>query len=261
MSTERIPTVPASTSPAPERRRRHRWVWWLVGIVLLLAVLVVVADIALRAYAQGQAESEIEEQLPENVEGDVDVSIGGFSFLAQVISGELGEVTLDAPALTVQGVPIAAHVVANGVPTDLTKPVGDIRADVSLDQDAVDSVITLPGDAQLALGDGDVSYEGSVELFGVPIGYRVTGTVTASGTDVVIQPQGAELTQGDSVLDLGDALQGVASDPITVCVAKYLPQGVTVQSFDVTTGGATAVLQASDFVVDEQSLRTLGTCP
>ncbi|MGD8195865.1 DUF2993 domain-containing protein [Herbiconiux sp. P18] len=255
MSTQAYDTVPAAEP------RRRRWVWWLVGIVVVLAVLVVVADVALRAYAQGQAESQIEQQLPDNVEGDVAVSIGGFSFLAQVLGGSLDEVTLDAPSLTVQGVPIAAHVVATGVPTDLAKPVGDIRAQVTLDQDAVDSVITLPGDATLALGDGDVSYEGSLELFGVPIGYRVTGQVTASGTDVVIQPQGAELTQGGSTLDLGGALQGVASDPITVCVAQYLPQGVSVQSFDVAPQQATVVVTASDFVVGEDSLRTLGTCP
>lgn len=254
-------TLPADAPP----RRRHRWVWWLVGAVVLVVVLLVVADIAFRAYAQSEASSQIEEQLPENVEGDVDVSIAGFSFLAQVAAGTLDEVTLDAPALTVSGVPIAAHVVATGVPTDLSKPVGDIRAAVSLDQTAVDAVVTLPGDAELVLGDGDVSYEGTVELLGLTVGYRVTGVVTASGTDVTIQPQGAELTQGNSSFDLGGVLDGVldaaGSEPLTLCVAEYLPEGVSVDSLDVADGGATATLSAEDFVVDEQSLRTLGSCP
>ncbi|GLK18379.1 DUF2993 domain-containing protein [Herbiconiux flava] len=255
MTTE---TLPAETAPAP--RRHRRWPWVLVAVLVLLAVALVVADIAFRAYAEGEAATQIEEQLPENVDGDVDVSIAGFSFLAQVAAGRLGEVTLDAPALTVSGIPIAAHVVATGVPTDLTKPVEDIRASISLDQSAVDAVVTLPGDAQLALGDGDVSYEGSVEVLGLSVGYRVTGQVSASGTDVVITPQDAELTQGGNSLDLGGLLEGVAGQPITVCVASYLPQGVTVDSLDVADGGATATASARDFVVDEQSLRTLGTC-
>ncbi|MCS5715064.1 DUF2993 domain-containing protein [Herbiconiux sp. CPCC 205716] len=255
MTTETLPIEPA---PAP--RHRRRWPWVLVGVVVLLAVLVVVADVAFRAYAENEAATQIEQQLPENVDGDVDVSIAGFSFLTQVAAGRLGEVTLDAPALSVSGIPIAAHVVATGVPTDLTKPVDDVRASVSLDQSAVDAVVTLPGDATLALGDGDVSYEGSVDVLGLTVGYRVTGQVSASGTDVVITPQGAELTRGDSALDLGGLLEGVAGDPVTVCVAQYLPQGVTVDSLDIASGGATATVSARDFVVDEQSLRTLGTC-
>ncbi|MBF4573810.1 DUF2993 domain-containing protein [Herbiconiux sp. VKM Ac-1786] len=255
MTTE---TPPAESAPA--RRRHRRWPWVLLAVLVLLAVALVVADIAFRAYAQNEAASQIERQLPENVEGDVDVSIAGFSFLAQVAAGRLGEVTLDAPALTVSGIPIAAHVVATGVPTDLTQPVEDISATVSLEQSAVDAVVTLPGDAQLALGDGDVSYEGSVDVLGLSVGYRVTGQVSASGTDVVITPQNAELTQGGNSLDLGGLLQGVAGDPITVCVASYLPQGVAVDSLDVAGGGATATLSARDFVVDDESLRTLGTC-
>lgn len=255
MTTE---TLPAESAPA--RRRHRRWPWVLLAVLVLLAVALVVADIAFRAYAQNEAASQIEQQLPENVEGDVDVSIAGFSFLAQVAAGRLGEVTLDAPALTVSGIPIAAHVVATGVPTDLTKPVEDILATVSLDQSAVDAVVTLPGDATLALGDGDVSYEGSVDVLGLSVGYRVTGEVSASGTDVVITPENAELTQGGNSLDLGGLLQGVAGEPITVCVASYLPQGVAVESLDVAGGGATARLSAQDFVVDDESLRTLGTC-
>jgi hypothetical protein len=258
MTTEQLPPLPAA---APVRRHRHRWVWALLAVLVLLVVALVVADIAFRAYAEGEAAAQIEEQLPENVEGDVDVSIAGFSFLAQVAAGRLGMVTLDAPALAVSGVPVAAHVVATGVPTDLAQPVDDIRASLSLDEAALAEVVTLPGDARLALGDGEVSYEGDIEVFGVPIGYRVTGEVTASGTDVVITPTNAELTQGGASLDLGALLDTAAGEPVTVCVAQYLPQGVEVDSLDVTADGATATLSAQGFVVDEQSLRSLGTCP
>jgi hypothetical protein len=252
----------APPQPAAPQRRSLRWLWWLIGIVVVLAVLVVVADIGLRAYAEGQAESEIESQLPDTVQGDVDVQIGGFSFLGQLISGSFGEVQLDAPALTVNGVPISAHVVARGVPTDLSQPVGDIEAAVSMDQDAVNDIVELPGDATLALDDGGVSYEGSVAFFGVEIGYRVTGEVTASGTDVVIQPKNATLTQGSNLvdLDLGPILGSLTKDPITVCVAQYLPQGAEVDSLEITAERATAHLTARDFVLSDDSLQNLGTC-
>ncbi|MCS5733989.1 LmeA family phospholipid-binding protein [Herbiconiux daphne] len=250
--------------PAPVAKKRpSRALWWVIGIVVVLAVLVVVADIAVRAYAQNRAEAEIADQLPEQVQGDIQVTIGGFSFLTQLIAGSFDEVQLDAPALTVDGVPVAAHVTAKGVPTDLTKPVGDIQASLTLDQNAVNRVITLPGDAQLALGDDVVSYEGDITFLGIDLGYRVTGQVDASGTEVTIQPESATLTQGsnDLNIDVGSLLQNVTNEPITVCVAEYLPQGASIDSLQVSQGEATVYLSADDFVLSEDSLRTLGTCP
>lgn len=264
MTTEAYPTLPIEPVPGaaaePPRRRRLRWLWWLIGIVVVLAILVVVADVAIRAYAQGEAERQIESQLPAAVDGDVTVQIGGFSFLAQLAAGSFDEVTLDAPELSVQGVPLAAHVVATGVPTDLNKPIGDVQAVLSLDQAAVNSFVTLPGDAELALGDGEVSYEGAIDIFGLSIGYQATGQVTASGTDVTIQPTDAALTQGESVFDVSDLLAGLTRDPITLCVAQYLPQGARIDSLDLTPGEVTATLSAEDFVLSDDSLQNLGSC-
>ncbi|WP_291051535.1 DUF2993 domain-containing protein [Herbiconiux sp.] len=263
MSAE-YPTVPLpdaqpAAAAAPPRRRK-RWVWWLIGAVVLLAVLVVVADIGFRAYAQGQAEAEIQTQLPDSVDGDVHIAIGGFSFLAQLAAGTFDEVTVDAPSLTVDGVPVEAHVVATGVPTDFAKPVGDIQATLTLDQAAVNDVVQLPDGATLELGDGDVSYDGEASVFGLPIGFRVTGAVQAGGDTVTIEPTGIAVTQGSTSLDLSKLLPGVAKSPITVCVAQYLPQGASVDTLTVTPGTVTAELSAQQFVLGEESLRTLGTC-
>ena len=270
MSSDQQPTavIPDPAQPAPPerkpRRRGLRVALVLIGILVLLVVAAVIADIALRSYAESETESQISEQLPEAVEGDVDVTIGGFSFLAQVITGTIGEVQLDAPQLTVNGVPLEAHATARDVPTDLTKPIGDIQAAISIDQAAVNEIVDIPGDATLELGDGDVSYLGTISLFGLKLGYQVTGTVaaTAGGDEVEIDPQSASLTQGaaDVDIDLKELLGSLADDPITVCVAQYLPEGATVDSLDVVPGGATAHLSAKDFVLDEDSLNTLGSC-
>lgn len=242
--------------------RSLRGLWIALGVLVALAVVVVVLDIALRAYAQGEAESQIESQLPANVEGDVQVHIGGASFLAQVITGRIGEVQLDAPELTVSGVPVEAHVTATGVPTDLSQPIDAVQASLTLDQDAVNSVIALPGDAQLELGEGTVAYDGELSILGFALGYRVEGTVTASGTDVVIAPQNAELTQGAANVgvDISQLLRGVTDDPIRLCVAGYLPEGASIDSLDITTGQVTANLSARDFVAGGDALGTLGTC-
>jgi hypothetical protein len=263
MST--APTLPYEPIPAqPQKRRAKRWPWVLVGVIVLVVVAIVIADIALRSYAEGRAADEISSQLPENVEGDIDVTIGGTSFLAQVVTGRLDRVDLDAPAITASGIPLSAHVVATGVPTDLSQPIDDVQATLSLDQAAVDAVATLPGDATLKLGDGgQVSFDGTVSLFGFSLGYTVTGTVEGSGTEVVVVPVAATLSQGAGSLDIDlDELLGTVGDnPIPLCVANYLPVGAEIDEIAIDGGTATVRLSAEDFVADGESLSTFGTCP
>ncbi len=253
---------PVAAAPEPPKKRSFRWLWWLIGIVVVLGVLLVIADVATRAYAESRASAEIASSLPENVQGDIDVSIGGASFLAQIVTGRIGEVTLDAPELTVSGVPVAAHVVADGVPTDLSQPIDQVHATLTLDQAGVDKVISIPGGSGLALGDGQVSYDGEISVFGFTVGYQVTGEVTASGTDILIQPGAATLDQGAGSLnlDLDQVLGGITKDPIAICVANYLPQGAQLQALTVTPGQATVELTARGFVANEQSFTTMGTC-
>jgi hypothetical protein len=249
------------TEPVPRRRRRGVGVVIALVVVVVLAVGVVVADVSLRAYAQDRAASEIAASLPDTVEGDIDVSIDGFSFLQQYLSGTFDRVELDAPALTVSGVPVDAHVVATGVPTDLSKPVGAASATLTLSQDAVNSVVEVPGAATLTLDDQAVGYDGSISFLGLSVDYLVTASVSVTPDSVVLSPQKATLTAGSAVVDASDALDAVLDESIPLCVASYLPQGVELADLTITPGQATVVLRASDLSIDETSLSTLGVCP
>lgn len=233
----------------------------VVVVVVVLAVGVVVADVSLRAYAQNRAASEIAASLPDTVDGDIDVTIDGFSFLQQYLSGTFDRVELDAPALTVSGVPVDAHVVATGVPTDLSKTVGTASATLTLNQDAVNSVVEVPGSATLTLDDQAVGYDGTISFLGLSIDYLVTASVSVTPDSVVLTPQKATLTAGSAVVDASDALDAVLDEKIPLCVARYLPQGVELADLTIEPGQATVVLRASDLSIDETSLSTLGVCP
>lgn len=245
----------------PRQRRRVGGFVIAVAVVVVLVVVVVIADIALRAYAEDRATSEITSSLPDTIVGDVHVTIGGFSFLQQYLSGTFDHVTLDAPALSVDGVPVAAHADLTGVPTDFAKPVDTLTAELSLSEDAVNSVIEVPGAATLTLENQAVGYDGSVSFLGLSLGYVVTAGVSVTADSVVLSPQTAKLTAGSSVVDASDALNAVLGDSIPLCVANYLPQGVELETLAVVPGSATVTLGASDFTLDEASLRAVGTCP
>ncbi|SMG35788.1 LmeA family phospholipid-binding protein [Agreia pratensis] len=246
-------------SAAPRRRRRGIVV--VLTVVLLLAVVVVIADFGLRAYAEDRAKAEISSSLPDTVDGNIDVTIGGFSFLQQYLSGTLDQVTIDAPQLSVDGVPVEAHVVATAVPTDLSQPVGAISARLSLSEDAVNSVIQVPGAATLTLDNQAVGYDGSISVLGLRLQYLVTAGVSVTADSVVLTPETAKLTAGSTVVDASSALNAILDESIPLCVADRLPRGVELTSLSVTPGSATVALDASDFTIDETSLRTMGTCP
>lgn len=251
---------------APRERRglgRGARIWIVVGVVLAVVVaLVVVADILARGIAEQRVAEEIEANLPDGVEGDVDVAIGGFSVIAQYLSGTMQHVELDAPELTVDGTPLAVSVVAEGVPVDLASSVDRLTATITADADAVNQLVTVAGvETGLTLGEGTVGYEGRIEVFGLPITYQVTAAPVAAGGSVLLEPEAVEVGAVGASIDVsGIVEQLLGGDPLEVCIADRLPQGVQLESIAVTPGAAAVRLQADGLVLDSASLEQKGTC-
>ncbi|WP_157008500.1 DUF2993 domain-containing protein [Agromyces laixinhei] len=253
--------------PAEPRSRgrlgRATRIWIVVGVVLAAIVaLVVVADVIGRGIAEQRVAQNIEANLPEGVEGDVDVRIGGFSVIAQYLSGTMQHVELSAPQLSVDGAPLAVEVVADGLPVDTSSPVRRLSATITADEESVNRLVTVAGvETGLTLGDGIVGYEGSVELLGLPLTYQVTATPTAAGDSVLLEPSGVEVTAGGASLDVSGLLDRlVGGTPIELCVADRLPAGVLLESVSVTPGTAVVELHGDGLVLDSASLQQRGTC-
>ena len=258
------PLVPSAPAPAPAPRRPRRGMWaaiWVAISVVLLVVVYFVADGLVRVYAENQVKAQIEQNFPDFVSGDVTVHIGGTSVIAQYVSGSFEQVTLDAPKLTVEGIPLSASVVANGVPADLTKPVSDVAGTITISQSSINSLLRLPGaTGDLTLGDGTIKYDGTTTVLGLSLGYTVTVAPTAAGDSIHLQPTKAEVKAGGGNLDLSKLLGAVVSKPLSVCVAQYLPAGVQVDDVTVHPGEATIHLTAHDLVLSQKTLATKGTC-
>ncbi len=260
--TQAAPATDAAGTP-PRRRNRAARVWITLVVILgVLVALVVIADIVVRNIAEQRVAEQLEQNLPEGVEGDVHVKLGGFSVIAQYLAGSMEQVELSAPELTVNGVPISVHVEAQDVPPGLDAPVGRATATIEASEAAVNSLIEVPGvQGDVVLGDGAVAYSDTVRFLGLPIEYTVTARPTAAGDTVLLEPTGVEVGAGGGAIDVSglvDRLMG--DDPIPVCVAEYLPEGVEVQQITVEPGSATVTLGATGISLDEQSLATRGSC-
>ncbi|MFI5060871.1 MAG: DUF2993 domain-containing protein [Actinomycetales bacterium] len=234
----------------------------LVPIVALVA-LFFIADAIVRAYAEGRVASEIEKSLPSNVSGDVSVHIGGLSVIQQYLSGSFDRVELDAPKLTVQDAPVSASIVATGVPADFSKPVAAIDGTLGVSQASLNKLVSIPAiTGDLSLGNGVLHYNGSANLLGLPIGYKLSVKPEAAGKTVLLQPVDAKVTTGSGgAVDLSRLVQALTDrGPLPVCVAQYLPSGVGVNEITVTPSLATVRLNATDLVLNEATLRSKGTC-
>jgi hypothetical protein len=234
----------------------------IVVIVVALGALLVVADIVVRGIAQERFSEQIRSNLPEGVDGEVDVTIGGFSVIAQYLAGTMDRVELSAPELAVNGAPISVEVVGEGVPVDLASPVSSMSAVIEADQAAVNRLIAIPDvEGDVTFGEGVVGYADTIEVFGLRLDYSVTARPTAAGDIVLLQPESVQVDAGGGGIDVsGLADRVVGDDPIAVCVAQYLPSGVMVNGLEIAGGTATVRLEAQSIMLDEASLATTGSC-
>lgn len=85
--------------PAPRKRRSKR-VRRLVITLTVLVGLLVVADFGAAAMFEYQVSKRARDQF--GLADDPSVRVGGFSFLAQAVSGEYGHVTIDATGVPVE---------------------------------------------------------------------------------------------------------------------------------------------------------------
>jgi hypothetical protein len=260
--------VSAAAQPAPRPARRgrvlRRVVVVLVVLLVVLGIGAVVADGALRSYAQDRVARDIESQLPDGVDGNVDVAIGGTSMILQYLSGTLDRVHLTGRGLTVNGTPLDADVQATGVPVDQTKPVDHAVGRFGVDEAALTELLasTTDAPADVTIVRGAVEYSAPVSLLGLELSYDVTAKPRIEGDTVVFTPTGAALSAGEGSFDVGDLLGSdrLASLAFPVCAAQYLPAGTRLTDLDLEPGRATVTVEASSLRLSGDAFSTMGSC-
>ncbi|MBF4569715.1 DUF2993 domain-containing protein [Plantibacter sp. VKM Ac-2880] len=250
---------------APSRKRRRPWVPFVVviGVIVVLVGAFLIADTIVRGVAEDRVASQIEQSLPDGVDADVAVSIGGASVIAQYLTGTFEHVDLRAPGASVDGIPLDVRVSADAVPLDPKQTIGRVVATIRIDADgaaALAKTAGLPG--TLTLGDDEVGYAGEATVLGFTIPYDFSVAPTTTAERVNLMPTSVNVDTGlFGVIDLRALVTGfLQGDPPSICVAQYLPEGVDLDRLAVTPQVATATLTSTTLRLDEASLQTLGSC-
>jgi hypothetical protein len=261
---ETVRIEPVGEPGGPRRRTTAggRALIVVVMILVVLAGLLVLVETVGRGIAERNVATSIEQGLPEGVEGDVDVRIHGVSALWQAMTGSMDEIVATAPALDVYGVPVDVAVTAHGVPLAEGGTVERAEVVASIDEAAVDAIAEAQGvPGGLELGDGTVAYSDELEVLGIPIGFTITAEPEAAGDRVLLTPLGADLQAGGSSIDASGLVDRIlGGDPLPICVADRLPEGVELAGIDVTADGATVRLEATGLPLAEETLATPGSC-
>ncbi|NQX24160.1 LmeA family phospholipid-binding protein [Curtobacterium sp. VKM Ac-2852] len=250
--------MPAATERPTTRRR---WPVVLLVVVVVLAALVVIAEFVLRGVVDRIIAQQVEQSLPDGTTGEVAAHAEGI-VIPQLISGTLDRVEISSAKLTVDGIPLAADVTAQDVPVDGKGDVRDVDGTVTLASSSVKDLAKYsPLFDRLNLFDGGVELTGSSSVLGYDITYAAKGAVVAQddGRGITITPESVRITNSDLGLKV-DSIPGVTGVPVQVCTAQFLPEALRVRSLDVSKSDATVRITADALPLNEDGLRTVGSC-
>lgn len=254
---------------APEPRRRLRAWPWIVAAVIVVG-LAIAAWFAAEWIARGLVERTIREQVITNLalpeDQVVDVTVEGV-VIPQLIAGTLDDVTVSSDDVTLGALQGDMTVHAQGIAIRGDAAAEAASATVRLDEAQLQSLLStvdgFPAET-LALAAPDVTMSTELTFLGLSIPIGVGLTPSAADGDIVLTPASLQLGDADiSADDLRDRFGSLADTILrdwTVCIAQYIPAGVTLTSISVEGDHVVAELDVDGRIVSDTSLQENGTC-
>lgn len=264
------PTEPLPDWQVAEVPRKRRRVWpWIVALVIVV-VLAVVAFFAAETIARDVVErtvkTEIAKRLSLPADHEVAVEVPGM-VIPQLIGGSLNEVTVSSQDVPVGQFEGDVTVTATEVPIQQGVDMGGATATVTLDEAQLKSLLStidgFPADT-VALADPNVTMSTELQFFGATVPVGVALTPSATDGDIVLTPEtfevaGAEFDAAQLSQQFG-SLADVIVRVYTVCIAEYIPAGVTLTGVEVDGDTLVAEADVDGAIVTDSALQANGTC-
>ena len=265
--TRPLPDPPSPTG-RPEPRRRRAWPWLVgVGAIVVLAVAAAIAGewIAREAVTR-TVRAQVADALDVPADQAIDVGVSGL-VLPQLIQGTLEELTISGDDVALGPLSGDVVVTARDVPVRGDAPAGAIDARLTLDGDQVAQLLAgledFP-DAEITLAEPDVRFDTDFDVFGLEIPVAVRLTPAADEGAIALSPAGIEVAgvelTADQVRDQFGLIASAVLQDWTICVAEYLPAGVTLEAIAVVGDRIVADATVDGAITVDESLQQPGTC-
>lgn len=222
---------------------------------VVVGLVVVGLVVAGAAVADGFARERTQEQLATGLQSQIagldtapDVTIGGFPFLTQVLAGELDDVHLSAPALTVEGLRLDdVDVLLTGVSTDQPTTARHATMSAFASLASIQDVLDLPVD--LALEGGMLVASG--EFLGLTLEALLLPRPDGRAIGVDID----SLRIGGRTVSAEDLPAAVTDQFANLAIpVDGLPPGIELTAVELTPDGALLEAQGDDVVFDAAAL-------
>lgn len=261
------PTVPLPEWESTPEPKRRVWPWLVsIGIVLALAVAAwFAAEAIARQVVTNVIRDQVKTQLSLPADQQVDVEVAG-TVIPQLIAGTLTEITVASQDVAVDLFEGDVTVVARDVPIrggDIGGATGEVVLDEGQLRALMSTVEGFPADT-LALAEPDVTMTAELSLFGATVPVGVGLTPSAVEGDIVLTPAslqiGSSQVTADALRDQFGAFAEVALQDWTLCVAEYVPAGLTLTDVAVSGEDLVARFDVAGAIATDPALQANGTC-
>lgn len=217
----------------------------MVGVVVLSVVVggAAVADEVFRDRTEEQIAADMQAGIP-GLDVLPEVTISGWPFLTQVMSGELDDMHVAASEATIEGLTLQdIDVQLHGVTTEMPYRARDAEMTAFISLESIQGA--LPVDAELSIEDQQLV--SSFSIFGLPL--NVAFTPRADGRAIAVDVEtlrfaGVTVEAQDLPQGVVDQLQGL-SVPV-----EGLPEGVEISDLELLDDGANLTAEGSDVVLE-----------
>ncbi|MCR2813493.1 DUF2993 domain-containing protein [Microbacterium sp. zg.Y1090] len=256
------------SSGEPPRRPRRTLRWVVAGLVVV--VLALVAWFAGEAIARGIVVNTIRQQIVTNLslpeDHPIDVDVPG-AVLPQLIGGSLDELRISSADVSFGPFTGDIAVEARDIPVSGERTIRDGRATVTLDQpqlqELLSSVDGFPAQS-VGLAEPDITATIELSLFGAQIPVGLSLTPGAKDGELVLTPSSVQVAGSDIGADELRRQFGIVSNAVLrdwpVCIAAYLPQGLTLSEVAVTGDVLRARFDVADDILVDRTLLADGAC-
>jgi hypothetical protein len=252
----------------PPRRRRRAWPW-IVAFAIVIG-LAIVAWFAGEAIAKDIVTKTIRDQvvtqlsLPADQEMQVEIAS---PVIPQLITGTLSEVTITSEDVPMESFVGDVTVSAQDIPIRGGGEMGSGTATVVLTEDQLRTLMETVDDfpvESVGLEAPDVTMSTELSVFGLSIPVAAALTPSAVGGDLVLTPASLQLAGAEiGAEDLRDRFGRLADTVLrdwTVCIAQYIPAGLTLTAVAVDGEQVVADFDIDGAIISDPSLQENGTC-
>jgi hypothetical protein len=262
MLTEEAPVVPA-------KRLKKRTV---IATILVSVVVVLLALWAVDTWARQQVANYVGDKVREllSLESSepVNVEIAGVSIIAQVLTGELEQVNVDVDDVTIGDFTGGVELRAEGIPVDLKKPVDSVQIELTVGEQSIQQIAHVLSAAaidEVTIVEPEIQFSSEFSIFGFSLDVGVGIEPYAKDGEIGFTPTSVILNgERSSAAELSEQFGSFAADLLqtrTVCVAKWLPEALTLDDVEVRDDELIITIGADKAILDEAALSTLGACP